>query len=169
MSARQTAERKGLWARVDASAFGMIYGSVTVLGLLMAMEAHPDSPLKAAVILFGTVLAISMAKAFADVMSTAIDTGQRISRTQMADSWHHARDTLVAANLPTLIFLASAFELLPVASAVSLSQIYCTVLLMLVGARVGWRADGRMLSAVLGAVLAGAVGVALAVLKFVIH
>jgi hypothetical protein len=169
MATRKAADSRGLWARVDASAFGMIYGSVTVLGLLMAMEAHPASPLTAAVVLFGTVLAISMAKAFADVMSTAIDAGQRISRKQVADSWHHSRDTLVAANLPTLFFLASAFELWPVTTAVSLSQIYCTVLLMLVGARVGWRADGRMLSAILGAVVAGAVGVALAVLKFVIH
>ena len=160
---------KGTWARVDASAFGMIYGSVTVLGLLMAMEAHPDSPLKAAVVLFGTVLAISMAKAFADVMSTAIESGQRITGSAVALAWHHARDTLVAANLPTLFFLASAIKFWPVTTAVTLSQVYCTALLMLVGARVGWRADGRMLSSILGAVVAGAVGVALAVLKFVIH
>lgn len=169
MAIRETTDNNGLWARVDASAFGMIYGSVTALGLLMAMEAHPDSPLMAAIVLFGTVLAISMAKAFADIMSTAIDAGQRISRKQLAESWHHSRDTLVAANLPTHFFLASVFELWPVTTAVSLSQIYCIVLLMLVGARVGWRADGRVLSGVLGAVVAGAVGVALAVMKFVIH
>ncbi|MCU0907489.1 MAG: hypothetical protein MUF73_08590 [Rhodobacteraceae bacterium] len=162
-------DRQGLWARVDAAAFGMIYGSVTVLGLLMAMEAHPESPLRAAAVLFGTVLAISMAKAFADVMSTAIDSGQRITRQAVALAWHHARDTLVAANLPTVFFLVAAGGLWPVGTAVSLSQVYCTVLLMLVGARVGWRVDVRVLSAVLGAVLAGIVGATLALLKFVIH
>lgn len=169
MTAEHGTDRRGLWARADSSAFGMIYGSVSVLGLLMAMAAHPDAPLTSAAVLFGTVLAISMAKAFADVMSTAIDTGQRIRREALVRSWRHARDTLVAANLPTLFFLVSALGLWSVALAVSLSQLYCTVLLMLVGARVGWRADGSVLSALLGAVFAGGVGLALALMKYVIH
>lgn len=169
MTQEDTENTQGLWAKIDAASFGMIYGSVTVLGLLMAMEAHPDEPLVSAASLFGSVLAISMAKAFADVMSTAIGTRQKITRKMLASSWHHARDTLVAANLPTLFFLAAALGVWSVALAVALSQLYCTVLLMLVGARVGWRVDGSVLSALLGTVFAGGVGLALALLKVLIH
>lgn len=169
MTPEETEHPKGKWAAIDAAAFGMIYGSVTVLALLMAMAAHPDGPLSSAVILFGSVFAISMAKAFADLMSTAIDTGERITRAALSWAWHHARDTMVAANLPTLFFVAAAIGLWSVDLAVFLSQIYCTVLLMLVGARVGWRVDGTLLSALLGMVFAGGVGVALALLKFLIH
>jgi hypothetical protein len=169
MAGEPVSGHQGLWSRVDASSFGMIYGSVTVLGLLMAMEAHPERPLVSAVVLFGTVMAISIAKAFADVMSGAIETGQPISRGALRLSWHHARDSLVAANLPTLFFLGSALEFWSPSSAVKLSQLYCTLLLMLVGVRVGWRVDGGLPSAFMGALFAGGVGVALALLKFAIH
>lgn len=160
---------RGRWARVDDASFGMIYGSVTVLALLMAMAAHPEEPLTSAVVLFGSVLAISLAKAFADTMSGAIETRRPIRRGALSAAWHHARDTLVAANLPTLIFLAAAAGLWSADRAVALSQLYCTLLLMLVGGRVGWRVDGAVASALLGALFAGGVGVVLALLKFAIH
>ncbi len=159
----------GFWARVDTAAFGMIYGSVTALALLMAMALHPDSALTSAAVLFGSVLAISLAKAFADVMSTAINTGEPITRVSLSNAWHHARVTLVAANLPTMFFIAAEFDAWSVATAVALSQLYCTGLLMLVGARVGWRVDASVFSSVLGALFAGGVGIALASMKYVIH
>lgn len=169
MATSEPTDREGVWSSLDAAAFGIIYGSVTSLALLMAMSAHPDGPLASAAALFGSVLAIALAKAFADVMSTAIDTGEKITRKTIAASWHHARVMLVAANLPTLFFVAASFGLWPFAMAVTMSQAYCTVLLMLVGARVGWRIDGTVRSAFLGAVFAGGVGLALALMKYVLH
>ena len=50
--------RSGLWQRIDGAAFGLIYGAVTVLALLMAMGAHPSGPLEMAVVLFGSVLTL---------------------------------------------------------------------------------------------------------------
>lgn len=169
MAGNHSENPNGAWQRVDMASFGMIYGSVTVLGLLMAMGAHPDEPLDAAAVLFGSVLAISLAKAFAEVMSNAIETRERITRQALSKSWHHASTTLIAANLPTLIFLASAIGLWTVDRAVSLSQIYCTALMMLVGGRVGWRLDGSGISAILGALFAGGVGLGLALLKYLLH
>jgi len=157
------------WQRLDEAAFGMIYGSVTVLGLLLAMGAHPGPPFRSAVVLLGTVVAIVLAKGFAEVMSTAVMRQQRIVRADFAAAWRHGQPTLVAANLPTLLFLAAAAGLWSADRAVVLSQIYCTGLLMLVGARVGWVLDGRIVPAVLGAVFAGAVGIALSVLKVLLH
>lgn len=169
MTAEAETGRKRLWARVDATAFGMIYGAVTVLALLMAMAAHPKGPLASAGVLFGSTLAISMAKAFADLMSTAIDTGARITRAGLWRAWLHARDTMAAANLPALFFVAAGLDLWSGDLALLLSQVYCTMLLMLVGARVGSRVDGTRLSALLGMLFAGGVGLALALLKYLIH
>lgn len=157
------------WARLDAAAFGLIYGSITVLALLISMGAHPGGPLKSAAALFGSVAAISLAKAFAEVMSDAINTRARLTRQAFAHAWDHARTTLIAANLPSLLFVAAWFGYGSTESAVGLSQLYCIALLLLVGARLGWRLDGAWLSAVLGAMFAGGVGLALAMLKFLLH
>lgn len=169
LAAEHSVSSQGFWPRVDYASFGIIYGSVTVLSLIMALGNHPEKPLKSAAILFGSVVAISLAKAFAEVMSHAIETGERITRRSFAEVWDHARTTLIAANLPALLFVISAIGLLTVERAVSLTQVYCTALLMLVGGRVGWRIDGSVLSAVLGALFAGGVGLTLAVLKYLIH
>lgn len=93
MAGEGTRGRKVLWRNVDAMAFGLIYGSVTVLSLLMALGTHPESPLTSSTVLLGSVLAISLAKAFAEQMSNAIDNGERITRSSVAKSWHHTRDT----------------------------------------------------------------------------
>lgn len=169
MTSNRHAQALRGWARLDAAAFGLIYGSVTVLALLISMGAHPGGPLKSAAALFGSIAAISLAKAFAEVMSDAINARARITRQAFAHAWDHARTTLIAANLPSLLFVAAWFGLGTTESAVALSQYYCIALLLLVGARVGWRLDGALLSAILGALFAGGVGLALASLKFLLH
>jgi len=40
----------------------IIYGAVLVLSILMAAGDHPDVPLKTAVVLFGLIMAITLAK-----------------------------------------------------------------------------------------------------------
>ncbi|MCB1332704.1 MAG: hypothetical protein KDK26_03420 [Roseivivax sp.] len=161
--------RSGLWQRIDGAAFGLIYGAVTVLALLMAMGAHPSGPLEMAVVLFGSVLAITLAKAFAEVMSGAIDSGTKIKGTAIAGAWHHARPTLVAANVPAAALLAAHAGWWSVDTAIAAAQVYCVALLMLIGLRTGWVVDQRPLPAVLAMILAGAVGVALAGMKYILH
>lgn len=169
MATSDSLTRDGRWSRLDDASFGLIYGSVTALSLLMAMGLHPEAAVTSAAVLFGSVLAIALAKAFAEVMSDAIATRERITRQSFARSWHHARTTLVAANLPTLLFLFAGFGVLTLEGAIALSQLYCIALLMLVGGRVGWRIDTSWRSAALGALFAGGVGGSLALMKYAIH
>jgi hypothetical protein len=157
------------WQRIDKAAFGLIYGAIMVLSILMAAGDHPDAPGKTAIVLFGSVLAITLAKAFAEFMAHALDHGTRLSGGGWRDAWHHSYPTLAVANLPTLLFLAAAMGWITADLAVLLSQGVCIALLMLLGARVGWVADGGTVRAVLGAVFAGGIGFALAILKVLIH
>ena len=157
------------WQRLDGSAFALIYGSVMVLSILLATGAHPGAPFETGIVLFGSVLAITLAKAFAELMAHALDTGERIDRKGWAAAWAHSYPTLAVANLPTLFFFASAAGWLSIETAILVSQALCIGLLAFLGARVGWVIDAKASSTVLGALFAGGIGVALSVLKVLIH
>lgn len=157
------------WRRLDNAAFGIIYGAIMVLSILMAAGQHPEAPGKTAVVLFGSVLAITLAKAFAELMAQALSSGERVTRHAWRAAWNHSKPTLAVANLPTAFFLAASADWLSAEFAVVLSQWVCVGLMVVLGARVGWVIDGRVMPAVLGGMLAGGVGVALALMKVTIH
>ncbi|MDU8911915.1 hypothetical protein [Aestuariicoccus sp. MJ-SS9] len=157
------------WGRLDKAAFGLIYGAIMVLSILMAIGDHPETPVRTAVVLFGSVLAVTLAKAFAELMAHALDTGARITRAEVRAAWRHSSPTLAVANLPTLFFLGAAAGLMSAERAVLASQILCIGLLATLGVRVGWTIDRRLAPSLLGGLFAGAVGLALALLKHAIH
>ena len=158
-----------MWRRMDAAASGLLYGTIASLSVLMTMEAHPEHPLRMAAALFGTVLAITLAKAFAEVMAAALKTGRGAARPRLRESWRHASPTLIAANLPTALILAAGVGLLSLDRAIAWSQGFCVLLLILLGARVGWVVGGGALATGLGALYTGGIGLALATLKYVLH
>lgn len=157
------------WTRIDRSAFGLVYGSITVLSLLMAMDDHPDAPFGTAAILFGSVLAVTLAKAFAELLAHALDTGERVTRAAWGAAWRHSSPTLAVVNLPTLFFVAAGFGWATVETEGALSQVVCIAILLAVGARVGWVLDRRPLPTLGGALFAGGIGLMLALIKYVIH
>lgn len=158
-----------LWGRIDDAAFAMIYGAIMVLSILMAIGSHPKAPLKMAVVLFGSVLAIVMAKAFAEFLAHGLKTRERLTGAAYRQAWAHSRASLVAANLPALCFVAAHYGWVTSEFAMLFAQFYCIGLLLLMGARVGWVIDRSILAATLGAVFAGGVGILLAVVKHLIH
>lgn len=157
------------WQRIDKASFGLIYGAIMVLSILLAAGAHPEAPYRMAAILFGSVLAITLAKTFADLISHALDSGDRITFAAWGASWHHSYPTLAVANLPTLFFIAAGLGWMTTETALFLSQGLCVALLATLGGRVGWVIDARIFPAILGALLSGGFGLALAVLKVLIH
>jgi hypothetical protein len=157
------------WARIDDAASGLIYGAIMVLSILMAAVNHSEAPFETSIVLFGSVLAITLAKAFAEAVGGTLDSGQRVTRTTWLHAWQHSYPTLAVANLPTVFYIAAGFGYLAPGTALLLSQALCVALLTGVGARVGWVVDGRPTPAMLGAILAGSVGFLLALLKHMIH
>lgn len=155
--------------RLDRAALGIIYGAIMVLSVLMAVGDHAEIPFETAAVLFGSTLAVALAKAFSELMSRALDTGERVGGASIRYAWMHAKPTLVTANISTALFLAAGFGFLSTELALYLSQTSCVVFLLALGARVGWVLDRAVLSAVLGALFAGGVGLLLAGMKFLIH
>ncbi len=157
------------WQRLDRAAFGIIYGAIMVLSILIAAGHHPQPPFETAAVLFGSVFAITLAKAFAELMAHALDTGERMTRDAWKNAWRHSSPTLAVANLPTLFFIFAGLGWISADLASTLSQIVAVLLLAVLGVRVGWVIDGKLLPAILGGLFSGSVGLGLAILKHLIH
>ncbi|MEO0659054.1 MAG: hypothetical protein AAFY74_16540 [Pseudomonadota bacterium] len=158
------------WGPVHRASFGLIYGSILVLSLLMAMDEVRDGPFEAAVVLFGSVLAVTLAKMFAELLSHAMETGERIlTRKAFGAAWSHSHSTLLVANVPTASFVVAGLGWLSVETATGLSQVFCILVLIVLGARVGWVINHSWWLPIGGALFSGSVGCALALLKYAIH
>ena len=158
------------WGPVHRASFGLIYGAILVLSLLMAMDEVRDGPFEAAIVLFGSVLAVTLAKIFAEVLSHSMETGERIlTRRAFGTAWQHSHSTLLVANVPTAFFVVAGLGWLSVETAVGLAQLFCVFVLVGLGARVGWVINHSWWLPIAGALFAGSVGVGLAAMKYAIH
>ncbi|WP_174900368.1 hypothetical protein [Jannaschia seohaensis] len=115
------------------------------------------------------MLAITLAKAFAEFLSHALETKARLTRGSWRAAWRHSTPTLAVANVPTALFLAAWQGWIVAETALLWSQVFYVILLAGLGARAGWVLDRRMGPAILGAVFSGGIGVLLAIVKYVIH
>lgn len=158
------------WQPIEKVAFGLIYGAIVVLSLLMALDHQAESPFNMAIVLFGSVLAITLAKMFAELLSHAIETGERILTPQaFRTAWRNVHPTLSVANLPAVLFLAAGMNWVPVHIVVIVSQVFCILILLVLGARVGWVISHGPWLSIGGAICAGGVGFALAAMKYALH
>ncbi|MEL6103021.1 MAG: hypothetical protein AAFR68_17135 [Pseudomonadota bacterium] len=158
------------WQPLERAAFGLIYGAIMVLSLLMAMGETPKAPFEPALVLFGSVLAVTLAKAFSELLSHGLETGERILTAEaVGTAWAHSHPTLTVANVPTVFFLAAGLGWLTMETATTLGQAFCIVILVVLGARVGWVIAHNWWLPFGGALFAGGIGSALALLKYAIH
>ena len=158
------------WQPLERAAFGLIYGAIMVLSLLMALGEAPEAPFEPALVLFGSVLAVTLAKAFSELLSHGIETGERILTAKaFGTAWAHSHPTLTVANVPTALFVAAGLGWLATDTATTLSQAFCIAILVVLGARVGWVIGHNLWLPLGGAVFAGSIGIALAFLKHAIH
>lgn len=156
-------------ARIEHNAFGVIYGSVTVMALLMATGHGSDNAIQTAVILFGSTFAIVLAEAFAKISSDAVQKRQSFGWAEIRHGWHHSRPTLIAANIPTLLIAVSATGVYGYQTGVILAQISAIGLLAVYGYSIGWVIYRRVVPGLLHGAFTSGIGVALAMVKFVLH
>lgn len=158
------------WGPVHRASSGLIYGSVLVLSLLMAMDEMRDRSSKPAIVLFGSVLAVTLAKVFAEVLAHAMETRERIlTRKAFLSAWRQNHTPLIVAAASTLFFVLAALGWFSIETATGLAQLFCVVVLVVLGARVGWVIDPGWRLSITGALFAGSVGVGLAAMKYAIH
>lgn len=114
-----------------------IYGVITVLAVLQALEIQPPSAWRGTVILFGTTVAVALVDAYCESIAAMLTERHRLSGRDLRTIVRDVTPVLAGAQGPTLLLLLSAFGLLSVASAISLAQVVAFVLLFGYGWRVG--------------------------------
>jgi len=155
--------------QIDDAAFGVVYGSITVLALLMAMHLPIESPGRQALVLFLAVFAVALAKAYAELCERVLRTGEAATWADMHEVWQHSRTALIAANGPSLAFFLAAIGFIGSATAFVLAQALAIGLLAYFGGRIGWRVSGSSFGAIVGACVTSGAAALLSLLKLVAH
>lgn len=155
--------------RIDDAAFGVVYGSITVMALLMAMHSPIEDPGRQALILFGSVFAVALAKAYAEICERMLKSGNAATWDDVRAVWLHSQTVLLAANGPTVVFTLAALGLITSDTALVLAQVLAIALLGWFGGRIGWRIRATLFSVIIGAALAGGIGTLVTLLKFILH
>lgn len=155
--------------KVDDAAFGVIYGTITVLSLLMAMHQPIESAFRTAVILFGAVIAVAMAKAYAEVCEKMLASGQPAGSADLRSAWAHSRTVLLAANGPALCFLLAGFGLISTNTAFIAAQVVALGAMVYFGGHIGWRVRGTRSAVLVGAAVTALIGLLISSMKYLAH
>lgn len=158
------------WKPIDEAAVGLMYGAILVLSLLMALEESSETPFRPAIVLFGSMLAVTFARAFSELVAHGIHTRERILRLRSwSVTWRRCRPVLSVAYLPMPLILAAGLGWIDFAVAVAVSQAFCVGILAVLGARVGWAINPGSWLPLGGAAFVGGIGSGLAALKYAVH
>ncbi|SEQ84119.1 hypothetical protein SAMN05428995_11043 [Loktanella sp. DSM 29012] len=156
-------------ARIGRNAHGVIYGSITVMALLLALGHGSDGPVETAVILFGSIFAIVLAEAFAKISSDAVQTRHSFGWSEIKKGWHHSAPTLAAVTVPTVLILVAAPGLYSLDTGVALAQAAAIGLLAIYGYSIGWVIYGRVFPSLMHGAFTGTIGCGLAGVKYLLH
>lgn len=128
-----------------------------------------ETPIRTAAILFGSVLVITLDKAFAQVSYDAVPRRQPFGWAAIWDALTHDAPTLLVANVPMALINFAVSDLYSVRTVIVLTQVAAIGLLATYGFRIGWLVYDRWIPRLLHAAFTDGIGVALALLKVVLH
>ncbi|MFN3170771.1 MAG: hypothetical protein ACE37E_08775 [Hyphomicrobiales bacterium] len=154
---------------IDEAAFGVVYGSISVMAVLMALHPPVENTGRVGLVLVATVVAVALAKAFAELCQQMLATGQELSPADVKKSWRHSRTVLLAANAPAAAFFLAWLGLYSAQLALILAQVLALALLVYFGGQIGWRVRGTVGGVLAGAAVTGALGLLLSGLKLLAH
>lgn len=155
--------------QVDEAAFGVVYGSIMVTALLMGLHAPIEDSGRQALLLFGSVFVMAVAKAYAGICERMLQSGHAATWADASAVWSHSRAVLLAGNGPTLAFLLAALGLFSANIGLIVAQILVIGLLGWFGGRIGWRVGGTILAMFFGAALTRRLGLLITSLETSLH
>jgi hemolysin III len=146
-----------------------VYGLVTVLAVLQAMELHPPSAWAGVITLFGTTLAVALVETYAHSIATMLAEEHPLSLHELRDIWHDVAPVLTGAQGPTVPLLLAAFGVISVEYAIDLAQLIAFLLLFGYGWRIGTLLDNRRSRHLLSGVMLLAIGGIIVGIKAAFH
>ena len=94
-----------------------LYGSITLLAVLLSLEDHLPTAWHGASLLLGTALSVALAEAFSESIGQVIAGQKQLDRAELVEIWHETRPVLSAAYLPLLMIVLVGFGLFSVSTA----------------------------------------------------
>jgi hypothetical protein len=146
-----------------------VYGAILVLALLLALQQHPPGPFYAAVLVAGSILAVLAAEAYADLLGVEIDRGGPPTRQQRREKLRELAVMTAAAEGPVLFLVLAGLGLISEVLAFRLAVAITIALLFLAGFLARWLAGRSLWASLQSSLVAGGLGVALAIFKHFVH
>ena len=146
-----------------------VYGLITVLAVLQAMELHPPDAWRGAITLFGTTLAVALIEVYAEAIGVLLGRSGRLDRQELAHMWHEAAPVMVGAQGPTVVLVLSALGLMSVETAIDIAQVVAFLTLFGYGWRIGQLLDQRWTRQVASGLILVAIGGLLVGIKAAFH
>ena len=146
-----------------------LYGSITLLAVLLSLEDHLPTAWHGASLLFGTALSVALAEAFSESISQVIAGKKQLDRAELVEIWHETRPILAAAYLPLLMMVLAGLELFSVATAITIAKGLIYITLFVYGVRIGYLLHGRKLRMLLAGVFTLSIGGLLGLIKLLFH
>ena len=146
-----------------------LYGSITLLAVLLSLEDHLPTAWHGASLLFGTALSVALAEAFSESISQVIAGKKKLDRAELIEIWHETRPVLLAAYLPLLMMVLAGVGLLSVPTAINLAEGLIYVTLFIYGLRIGYLLHGRKLRMFLAGVFTLGIGGLIGIIKLLFH
>ena len=147
----------------------VVYGTITILAVILALEEHSSGPWQVTFTIVGTTYALAFARAYADLIAETLHRGRRLGRSDLLLIWREARPVMVYSQLPTLVFVLSAVGLLPLGLSFTIAETVGVLVLLFAGYRVGRRVGASRLRSLLSGLAIASVGGLVILLKVLTH
>lgn len=146
-----------------------LYGSITILAVLLSFKDHQLSAWHGVLLLFGTSLSVALAEAFSETISQVIAGKKKLDQKELVEIWHETRPVLSASYLPILMLLLATVDLFSVSTAVILAEYLIYATLFVYGLRIGYLLHGPKLRMFLAGLFTLAIGGLLGIIKLLFH
>jgi hypothetical protein len=147
----------------------VIYGTITILALVLVLEEHPEAPWRVVGTIVAATLALAVARAYAGTVAETLSRGEPLKRSELRAIWREARPVMVYAQLPTLAFVLSALGLFPLGLAFWIAEAVGLFILLLAGYLVGRRVGSSRLRSLFSSLVIGSAGGLIILLKILTH
>lgn len=149
-----------------------VYGILLVSGMIVAAGGHGESSWAVFLSVFGTVIVFWAAHVYAGTVAghgVSVGGEQTTLKTAFRQSLHRSLGLLTAALIPSAILLLGALRAVEDAAALWVALWFGVVLLAVIGYSAFEMRGSSLAMRIVGSLTTAAFGVAMIVLKAVIH
>lgn len=147
----------------------VIYGAIVGLALVVALEPHPPAAAAMGAILVTTAIAVALAELYSDVVGTRIRIRGPLGKARRREVGEEVVAVAVGTAFPAVFFVLAAADVIELDTAFGLAKWSGLGLIGFYGFAAGRLSGADVGKSLLHALAVGAIGVAVIVVKSLVH